>query len=228
MEITPYYDKQITCIHCKNNFNTTKIRKSTVKIVTSDTDFKSNYYSVNPTLYNVFVCEHCGLAFTEDFSNYFPPGTQESLQRRICDHWTKHSFNGERSLNQAIQAYQLAIICGEIKKEKHVVLAGLALRTAWLYREQEKFDWEMRFLESARDEYIECYLHGDYRGTPMTEIRVLYLIGELSRRINDEETAIKHFSKVIEKQRTTNETRIIQMTKDIWQEMRGSNNKEIS
>lgn len=227
MEITPYYDKRITCIHCNNNFETTKIRKSTVKIVSTDTDFKSNYNSVNPTLYNVFVCEHCGLAFTEDFSTYFAPGTQETLQRRICDHWTQHSFSGERSLSQAIQAYQLAIICGEIKKEKHVVLAGLALRTAWLYRDQEKFDWEMRFLESARDEYIECYLHGDYRGTSMTEIRILYLIGELSRRIDDEETAIKHFSKVIEKQRTTNETRIIQMTKDIWQEMRGSNNREI-
>src|SRR5690606_37916463 len=150
--------------------------KSTVKIVTSDTDFKSNYYSVNPTLYNVIVCEHCGLAFTEDFSNYFPPGTQETLQRSISDHWTKQSSNDECSLYQAIKSYQLAIFCGEIKKEKHVVLAGLALRTAWLYREQEKFDWEMRFLESARDEYIECYLHGDYRGTPMTEIRVLYLI----------------------------------------------------
>lgn len=228
MEMIPYYDKKVNCIHCKKNFTTTKIRKSTTKITVTDTDFKPTYISVNPIFYNVFVCEHCGLAFTEDFSTYFPPGTKESIETRICQHWIPHSFSGERTLNQAIQSYQLAIICGEIKKEKHVLLAGLALKTAWLYREQGKTDWELRFLESARDEYVDCYLHGDYRGTAMSEMKVLYLIGELSRRIGDKETATKYFSRIIEQQRQSTEKRIIDMTKEIWQEMRSEKLESIS
>lgn len=220
MGITPYYDKEIKCINCKKSFKTTKVRKSSTKLTTTDSDFKPNYSDVNLLCYHVFVCEFCGLSFTKDFSTYFPPNTQEALQKRICAHWIPHSFNGERNLDQAIQSYQLAIICGEIKKEKHVVLAGLALKTAWLYREQCKKDWELRFLESARDKYIECYLIGDYHGTSMTEFKVLYLIGELSRRIGDLNTATKYFSRIIEQQRTSTEHRIIQLTKEIWQEMR--------
>lgn len=220
MELIPYYNKAITCIHCKKSFKTTKIRKSSTKLTTTDSDFKPIYSDINLLYYHVFVCEFCGLSFTKDFSPYFPPGTKEMMQQRICAHWIPHSFNGERNLDQAIQSYQLAIICGEIKKEKHVVLAGLALKTAWLYRDQGKIDWELRFLESARDEYIECYLIGDYQGTSMTEFKVLYLIGELSRRIGDLATATKYFSRIIEQQRTSTELRIIQLTKDVWQEMR--------
>ncbi len=227
MEITPYYDKQMTCIHCQKKFNTTKIRKSTVKVVTTDSDFHPIYKGVNPLYYNVFVCEHCGLAFTEDFSTYFAPGTREALQSRICNHWQPHSFDGERTHNQAIQSYQLAIICGEIKKEKNVLLAGLALRTAWLYREQGKTDWEIRFLESARDKYVESYLQGDYQELGMGELKILYLIGELSRKLGDIDMATYYFSRVLEKQRTSNETRIVQMTKEIWQEMREKKEKDI-
>lgn len=221
MEITPYYDKQITCIHCNENFTTTRIRKSTIKVIETESDFHQIYKGVNPLFYNVYVCEHCGVSFTNDFSTYFAPGTKEMLVSRICENWTPHSFNGERTIEQAIQAYQLAIICGEIKKESHVLLAGLALRTAWLYRESGKLEWEQRFLESSRDEYINSFLHGDYQRTSMTEMKVLFLVGELSRRLNDIETATKYFSKIIEQQRSSTEIAIIKKTKEIWQEMRG-------
>lgn len=225
MEITPYYDKQITCIHCQKKFDTIKIRKSTVKIVEIESDFHPIYKDVNPLYYNVFVCEHCGLAFTKEFSTYYPPNTKENLETRICNNWQPHSFNGIRTLDQAIQAYQLAIICAEIKKEKSVLLAGLALRTAWLYREQEKFDWETRFLESSREKYIDSYLTGDYKGSAVTELKVLFLVGEISRRLGDIDTATKYFSKIIEQQRSSSEIDIITKTKEIWQEMRHEKEK---
>lgn len=227
MEITPYYEKEIACIHCNKKFSTTKIRKSTIKVLEIESDFHQIYQTVNPLFYNVYVCEHCGLAFTSDFSKYFAPGTKETLVNRICNNWTPHSFNGQRTLDQAIQAYQLAIICGEIKKESYILLAGLALRTAWLYREQKKFDWEIRFLESARNKYKASYLHGDYQNTAMTEMKVLFLIGEISRRLDDTEMATKYFSKIIEQQRSSNDIAIIKKTKEIWQEMRGEKQSEI-
>lgn len=220
MEIIPCYDKLITCIHCKKEFLTTKIRKSTIQLLGTDSDFRPIYKSVNPLYYNVHVCEHCGIAFTDDFSKYFLPGKAEMLESRISNHWSPHSFIGERNLDQAIQSYQLAIICGEIKQEKHIVLAGLALRTAWLYREQQKLEWELRFLESARDEYIESYLLSDFSHSTMSELKVLFLVGELSRRIGDKATASKYFSKILEQQKTTNEVAIVRKTKEVWQTMR--------
>ena len=63
-------------------------------------------------------------------------------------------------------------------------------------------------------------------GTQMSETRVLYLIAELSRRIGDVEYATRYFSKVIEKQSTSLEPKIVEMAKERWQEIRENKEKE--
>lgn len=223
MEVSPYYEKQMDCIHCKKKFKTTKIRTKMLKIGATDSDFRPVYENdVNGYFYNVYVCEHCGFAFTDDFTKYFMPGTSDTIEKQITAHWVHHDFSGERTPEQALQAYQLAIVSGQIKKEKHVTLAGLALRCAWIYRTLDQQAAELRFTRIARDQYIETFSTGDYSGSNMTEVRVAYLIAELSRRLDERETAIRYFSTVIEQQRTSNETKIIEMAKDAWNEMRHS------
>lgn len=226
MEITPYYEKQIDFIHCKRKFNTLKVRSNFVKVKETESDFHPIYENdVNPLLYNVFVCEHCGFSFTEDFSKYFAPGLKEKIDKKISLHWKIHNFSGKRTITDALQAYQLGLVCGNIKNEKHITLAGLALRTAWLYRSIDNEEQEKRFMEISRDQYIESFSIEDYVGTSMTEIRVIYIIAELSRRIDDREKAIRYFSKVIEMQRNSNEVKIIEMAKDQWQKMKSENEK---
>lgn len=224
MEITPYYEKQIECIHCKKKFKSTKVRAKFVKVKETESDFHPIYENdINPLFYNVFVCEHCGFSFTEDFSKYFAPGLKEIIDEKISSHWKAHKFSGERTIDNALQAYQLGLVCGNLKKEKHITLAGLALRTAWLYRSIKNETQEKRFIGISRDQYIESFSTGDYTGTSMTEIRVIYLIAELSRRIDDRERAIRYFSKVIEMQRNSNEVKIIEMARNQWQQMREEN-----
>lgn len=224
MEITPYYEKQLECIHCKKKFKSTKTRANFVKVKETESDFHPIYENdINPLFYNVFVCEHCGFSFTEDFSKYFAPGLKEIIDEKISSHWKAHNFSGERTIEDALQAYQLGLVCGSLKKEKHITLAGLALRTAWLYRSIKNEVQEKRFMEISRDQYIESFSTEDYTGTSMTEIRVIYLIAELSRRIDNRDKAIRYFSKVIEMQRNSNEVKIIEMAKDQWQQMREEN-----
>ena len=77
------------------------------------------------------------------------------------------------------------------------------MRIAWLYRmKQDKEQQEIRFMKLARQEYEESYSTGDYSGTQVSEIRILYLVGELSRRIGDNQKAMKYFSSVLEKQKS--------------------------
>ena len=57
-------------------------------------------------------------------------------------------------------------------------------------------------------------------GTQVSEIRILYLVGELSRRIGDNQQAMKYFSSVLEKQKSAIETSIIQMARDRWAEIK--------
>lgn len=221
-QLVPLYDKKYTCSMCGNSFTTKKVRSRFVKVLRFDTDFAPLYADgyENPNLYYINVCPDCGYSFTDDFSSYFPPGTKQVIQEKICCQWVPHNYGEKRTTLEAVNTFKLAAYSSMLKKEKHIVTAGLYIRIAWLYRLIENHDQEMRFLKLALKEYTESYSTGDYKGTQVSELRLIYLIGELSRRIGCTHDAVRFFSKVIEKQRQSVEPQIIQLAKDRWQEMR--------
>ena len=227
MELSPFYEKKVECICCNKSFLTTKIRSKLVKVVSSDTDFCPTYTetSVPAFYYNVFVCEHCGFSFTEDFVKYFGPGMKDQIAEQISAKWVQRSYHHERTPFQAIEAYKLAFLCGTIKKEKFVTLGGLALRIAWIYRNQQNDMQEQRFLKIARDQYIESYSTEDYASTQMSSTRVIYMVAELSRRIGDLDMATRYFSKVIESQNLGGEAKLIETAKEQWQLVREEREK---
>lgn len=222
MKVTPFYDKKIKCINCENQFTNTKIRSRFIRIAEPETDFKPCYADnkINPIYYNVSVCPECGFAFTEEFSPYFAPGTKVLIQQTITAKWSGRSFGAIRDIDEAIETYKLAYLSATIKKEKSIVLAGLTLRIAWLNRDNGNTEEEIRFLTIARNMYAKSYSEEDYIGTQMSETRVIYLIGELSRRVGDDQEAVQSFSRVIEQQSTSLEPQIIEMAKERWREMR--------
>lgn len=221
-ELLPLYDKKYDCLMCKKTFTSKKVRSRFVKVTSYDSDFCPTYTSdeANPTLYYVKVCPHCGFSFSEDFQPYFPPGSTEVIKTKVCDQWVPHDYGGDRSVSSALQTFKLAAYCGMLKKEKHVNIAGLYMRLAWLYRSLDNQEQERRFMNLAQHEYTESYMADDFRGTQVSEIRILYLIGELSRRTDNIEQAIKYFSKVIEKQKSTTETKTVEMARERWYEIR--------
>ena len=222
MELSPFYEKKIECIHCKKTFPTYKVRSKSVRVSSTASDFQPIYLDdqVNALFYNVFVCEHCGFSFTEDFSKYFAPGTPELIQGEITSRWVQHSFNGERTPEKAMEAYKLAYLCASLKKEKNIIMAGLLLRVAWMYRMLDQSAQELRFIKMARDQYTESYSNEDYRSTQMTETRVAYMIAELSRRLEDYPVATRFFSRVIESQRNGGEPKVVEMAKQQWELVR--------
>ncbi|PCD07217.1 hypothetical protein CMV16_13990 [Peribacillus simplex] len=48
----------------------------------------------------------------------------------------------------------------------------------------------------ALEEYEASYSTGDFSGTQVSEARILYLAGEISRKIGNEKAAIKYFKKM--------------------------------
>ena len=141
---------------------------------------------------------------------------KEQLNEQVCEKWIPHNFKGERTVFQAIQVYKLALLCATIKKEKYVITSGLALRLAWLYRSLKNEGQEKRFLKMSRDHYMESFSTEDYASTQMSGVRVMYMIAELSRRLEDYENATRFFSRVIESQRVGGEAKLVDMAKEQW------------
>ncbi|WP_233201459.1 DUF2225 domain-containing protein [Sporosarcina sp. P13] len=222
VKISPFYEKKMQCLLCKEHFPTTRIRSRQARVSNHESDFRPIYINkeINPLFYNVAVCPHCGFAYTDDFSSYFAPGTKEMIAKNITSKWRSRSFGESRTQEQAIEAYKLAYLSAYFKKEKHLTMAGFILRIAWLYREANETEQELHYIRIARDLYLKAFAQGDYVGTQMSETRVLYLIAELSWRIEDRTEAIKNFSLVLKTQKTSNEPNIIRLAKDRWQEIR--------
>lgn len=227
-ELHPLYDKKFECLMCKKAFTSKKVRSRFVKVLSYDTDFCPTYASedANPLLYYVKVCPHCGFSFSEDFQPYFAPGTKELIQEKVCNQWVPQDFSGERTVSTALQTYKLAAYCGTLKREKHINISGLYMRLAWFYRGLQNKEQERRFTNLALQEYMDSYIEDDYRGTQVTEVRMLYLIGELSRKTDNIEQATKYFSKVIEKQKSTTEATTVELAKERWYEIREMQKQE--
>lgn len=227
-QIEPLFDRDVECLLCKQSFKTKKIRSRFVKVAKYDTDFCPEYTenTINGLFYNIFVCPHCGFSFSKEFSKYFAPGTKELIMEKVCSQWVPHSFSSERTIDDAIQTYKLASLCAILKKEKHITIAGLYLRVAWLYRLKQNHEQEIRFMKLSLHEYMESFSVGDYSGTQVSEVRILYIAGELSRRVGDMPAAIKYFSMVLERQKSAVETSIIQMARDRWAEIKEETKEE--
>lgn len=218
IELDAFYEKKLTCIYCAKPFNSLRVRSRFAIPYQTDSDFCPHYRAgnYNPHLYFVNVCPECGFAFSEEFSELFPKGTKEIIGVQITGHWTKRDFGQVRDLQQALEAYKLAILAGSLKKEKNAVLAGLCLRLAWLYRSENNGEQETRFMGMALNAYEQSYLLSDFVGTSMSELKVLFMIGELSRRLGQYPKAVAYFSKIIQHKDAKDEQKMVNLAREQW------------
>lgn len=217
-ELETYYTKKHICIYCEKSFTSLSIRPRYSIPFQTDSDFCPHYKNkeVNPHYYYVNVCTECGFAFSKEFSHKFPPGSKEMIKVQIEDQWEKRDFSKLRDFRLAVDSYKLAIYAGSIKREKHVTLGGLCLRLAWIYREENNNEQEQRFQSLALKEFEESFKISDFLGSSMTELKMLYICGELQRRLGDLTKAISYFAKIIEHPQRDDERKMLNMAREQW------------
>ena len=216
--LEPFYEKKLICVFCAKSFNSLRVRSRFAIPYKVDSDFCPHYRAgnYNPHYYFVNVCPECGFAFSEEFSDQFPSGSKEVIRVQITRHWTKRNFGLVRDIQQALESYKLAILAGSLKKEKNAVLAGLCLRLAWLYRTENNSEQEKRFLGLALNAYEESFVVSDFTGTSMSEIKVLFMIGELSRRLGQYNKSVTYFSKIIQHKNAIDEQKMVNLAREQW------------
>lgn len=218
-----FFDCKKSCGICNEEYTTKKVRSRFVQPLTHDTDFCSTYKGMdtNPLLYYVSVCPNCGYSTTDEFSTTFPIGTKEAIQSKIEKHWQRKDFGQIRTIQTAINTYKLGIYSGIIKKEASIVMSGLYLRLAWIYRtiEINKVQ-EKRFLALAADQLELSYSNGDFEQTSMTEMKLLYLVGDLHARLGNDRQAIRFLQLVIQHKSKDTEKRLVEKARDRWYDIR--------
>lgn len=212
--VDPLYQVSVTCPNCTHDYKTSKVRTSFVKTLKTDTDFCIHYKDVNPDFYLVRLCPLCGYAFTENFKKKFSPRARERFYENITKKWDNRDYGGERTLDEAITIYKIALICAQLTEESDVIIGGLCFKIACFYRFKNKPEQEKRFLQFSLDAYMSFF--ENEKNVTVNEAKMIYLMAELQRRLGDYRGAVKWFDRVI-KDKTINDATIIKKAREQWQ-----------
>lgn len=216
-DLQPFYEKKVTCLFCGESFTTTKVRSKFSVSYKTDADFcpyyKENLY--NSLYYHVSICPSCGFAFNSEFSKDFTTAAKKTIQENIAEKWQSRDLGSVRDLKSAIETYKLAILSASLKDEHHFVLGGLCLRLAWIYRQENQSEDEQRFLKLAIKEYDASYLYSDFVNS-WSALKMLYMLGELNRRVGEFKQAISFFTKIVNDPDRNQDRLILNRTREQW------------
>ncbi|OPA79986.1 hypothetical protein BVG16_04330 [Paenibacillus selenitireducens] len=216
MTLEPLYQIKVTCIYCEMEFRTSRVRQSLKKAYMTDSDFCAHYKQANPDFYVVRVCPNCGYASTENSTLSLNEIQRHDFKTQIQSRWIQRDYGGERNWDKALETYQLALLCAQTIKDSSRLIASLLHHIAWLYRYKENKQQEQRFLQFSLEEYIRVY---EQDGVGSNQARLLYLIGELYRRIGNYHEAVKWFSRVINDKKIM-DSAMIRASREQWAVLR--------
>ncbi len=189
------------------------MKRSKQYVQKKESDFCTHYKGENPAYYNVYICPQCGYGFTDNFKS--PPAEKKESIRAVIKP-RGDDLCGSRLEEKAILAYQIALKCALLGKEREIIIAGLYLHLAWFNRFRQDKDEEINYLKKAMEYYEKAIASDRNLEDPAT---VFYLIGEISSRIGDDKKAVKYFAHIVNDKKINNRT-IIRMARERWQEIR--------
>lgn len=116
------------------------------------------------------------------------------FHEKVAQNWSLRDYCKERTWEDSIQCFKLALLSAQIKNEKSRVVAGLLHHLAWHYRAKGDWQQEERFLSFALDAYVHVF---ETEGMDLNNAKLMYLMGELNRRLKRFSEAVKWFSRLI-------------------------------
>ncbi|QAY66788.1 DUF2225 domain-containing protein [Paenibacillus protaetiae] len=223
MELEPLYRIQVNCPCCGSTFSTSRVRQSFKRALRTDTDFCGHYREgANPDYYVVRVCPICGYASTENSMAQLSNRQKEAYYNEVGKRWTSRDYGGERNNAQALDSYKLALMTCQAVGESDRLIAGILHHLAWLYRETGQEEQERKFLRFALDAYVQVYEEGEHTSS---DARLMYLIGELNRRVGERNEAVRWFTRVIHDERIV-DSAMIRACREQWQLIREEMHEE--
>lgn len=218
MSSQPFFELEKTCPVCQKKFKITRVRSSACVVMRRDTDFYVKYKDINPTYYSIWVCPHCHYAaLDKKFSGPLSDGEKKRLSKTLALlHREEPDLSGIRDADKALRAVELALQTAQIIRASHASLASLYLMGAWFARDKGDKELEQKYLEQARDHYTFSYERETLR-EKISDVRLMYIIGELNRRTGRLREAINWFSRVVRHPEIKREPEIERLARDQWE-----------
>jgi len=212
------YLKQHRCPCCSAVVHSGAVRSRSLRVTRTDPDFYHHYEGPNPLFYEAIVCDACGYAFDETDHEPLNPAAR-ALARKAGAGVPRGGFGGVRTLEDALRAYRMVIEFQEAVAARSSLRARTCLKLAWLHRYAGDEPAEREALQAALDHYLAAF-EREPATDAKQELRLLYIIGELHRRLGKRTEAVQWFSRVIEHPKKDASPQIVRMARNQWQDIR--------
>lgn len=221
---TSLYTRSITCPVCQEAFRTTRVKTSAIRTSSRESDFYARYVGDDPTWYEVYVCPNCGYSGFDTGFQEISPAQIERVRQMIQPRWNPRDFGGPRTIQEAIEAHMLALVCYQVIGAKRSALGKISLRLAWLYRTLGDAK-EKDYLEAALKHLQEAYTTERLDEEKSNEINIMYLMGELSRRLGYYPEASRWFSTLLEEPELKKNRLLLQRVREQMSQTREDYNR---
>jgi len=222
------FEQKITCPVCENGFTITRVRSSACFVLRRESDFRVKYRDLDPLLYSIWVCPNCQYANME---NEFVKGLSENDKKKLKTELpplksSEPDLWHERTPETALRAVHLALRSAIIRQAPAIVMAGLFLRGSWIFREIGNTEMEKEFLGKAKRLYEYSFEKESNRYLEqMGQARVMYLIGELNRKLGNFDDAVRWFSRILSNRNMVVEPDLQRLIRDQWEVAREEHKK---
>jgi len=173
--------------------------------------------------YFVIVCPHCFYAAEKSAFEKLPGQKKSQAEEsypKAKELAGSADFTGARDEARVVQSFLLGIYWAQTFKSSAYYLGVLCQRLAWYYRNRGRDDKELKALERAAQFYEQAYLKESSIPQKMGPGGFEYLIGELYRRANKLDEAVRWLSLSNENAKGKMIPKVRRMWEDAYEKVR--------
>ncbi|AWI02975.1 DUF2225 domain-containing protein [Clostridium drakei] len=191
------YNREVTCPVCDNVFKTKAVKTSAARILRKDSDSFIIFDVINPYFYDVWICNKCGYAAMKRDFNKIRNSETELVKEKIKPKWHPKTYPDVYNVNIAIERFKLSLLNYYVIDAKASKKAMNCLKIAWMYRLLKDSENETTFLKQALEGFNTAYFNEGFPLYNMDKFTSMYIIGELNRRLGNNDESLKWFSQII-------------------------------
>ena len=211
------WQKNVYCPVCATEFNTYNYKSKSFPVLRKESDFHEIYEYLNPLVFDIWVCPECFYAAKKDDFNTLDMketkiiASEKPKRKKITGNL---NYRMMRDQELGIASYRLAVMCYQHRKPSSGFYGSIYLKAAWLAREEKKEDQEKEFLELVAHYYEKSLSEGEKISGQLSELGLMYLLGDVYRRMGDLEKAARYLMKVKQDPDVRKEKAIMRMAEE--------------
>ncbi|MDF2673640.1 MAG: hypothetical protein K0R09_1905 [Clostridiales bacterium] len=191
------YDKSFTCPVCNCDVKVRSVKSGKTRLMSKDTDLMPRHEPINPMFYDVAICPKCGYAAMVKYFDKIKHEQTLIIKSTITPKFKAKAYPDIYDVDIAIERFKLALLNSVVKNSKMSERAYTCLKLAWMYRLKEDSETELKLLEQALIGFKDAFTKESFPICGMDTYTLIYLLGEISRRLGYPEDALRWFGKVI-------------------------------